>query len=1197
MGARAARTPRDRRRPHRRPRRDRRPALPCGGDPRPGRGRLPGRLPARPVPARRRARGAREAAAARRHQRGRHLRSPRSPQPPGRAPAVDGRRQPAGAPEREAAHGAARALCRERRPPRRPLRRRPRPHRSCPAARRCSHDPGPLLEARRLFHRARLQAGERLVLSYPRADARTGRERLPSLFFAAAAATLAGRPLAGRGSRALDRRGRDRPAGARGRARRGRARPRAPAARPHGRRHCAGRGLAVLPAVAPRHRRARWSTGSRVYDGLVGEIEEPLRGSLDPLRARTAMSASRLATFARCGFQYLLQHVLRLAAGAGARGAPPARPARARGSLPPRRRDLPARAAHAGELPLRDTPALARAAARAQPKQALEGLVRGTPPRFTLLWQREKRRFHETAQGWLTRELAQVDRTAARALRAELRPRPAADAGEPHSPDPLEIDLGDGRVLRVCGKIDRIDRRLEGGLVLRDYKTGRAPKDDGGVFRGGRQTADPVLRAGRGAASSRARTSSTPSSTTSTPGARSRSGRSWRGGPAFSRLLGRAGVADRARRLRAGAGGLRVLRLQGRLRAGAAARTAARDQGRRPAAAALPAPAGRVVSAFLPVDHEARERARKRPRREPRRRGRRRHRQDDAPGRPHRGAGAPGSRAAHRDRCRHLHRERRHHDEAAPARAPRALARRRGALAASGARTGGRSSRRARARERQHDPRAVRADAAGAARSSAASCRASGWPTRRRQTRCSPRPGRSGSASGCRAATRCCSTRSTAASRSRAAAGARRPRCAVWRARWSTSATSSRSSPARRPLGAGARRAAASRPERGADARAGGPRRRQPGRAAAPAAIVRGGRRAASAAARSSSTCCSCRPSRRTWARRATGPRRSGSAKPRAIAAWTKRGARSAGPRSSSAAVHGRIVRSLADVVRLYERRKAALGVLDFLDLLRRRATRCATARVSRAWFAQRFPVRGDRRVPGHRPAAGRDRPAPRGRAARARWSWSATPSSRSTASAAPRCACSASWWRAPRPRTAARCCTWCRTSARGPAILRFVNRVFGELIQHSEEADQPPYEPLAPRPDLDGEPAVVALRFATRRPERLRRRPARRRGGGARALPGARRARRRDGARPGERCHARASRAGDALVLARRLTRVGHLEEALEAAGLRFTVEGGKSFFDRQEVHETLAVLRAIEDPARPHPRWSPRCARPSSA
>ena len=42
-------------------------------------------------------------------------------------------------------------------------------------------------------------------------------------------------------------------------------------------------------------------------------------------------------------------------------------------------------------------------------------------------------------------------------------------------------------------------------------------------------------------------------------------------------------------------------------------------------------------------------------------------------------------------------------------------------------------------------------------------------------------------------------------------------------------------------------------------------------------------------------------------------------------------------------------------------------------------------------------------------------------------------------------------------------------------------------------------------------------------------------------------------------------------------------LEEACEAVGLRFTVEGGKSFFDRQEVHETLVVLRAIDDPSDP--------------
>jgi ATP-dependent helicase/nuclease subunit A len=51
-------------------------------------------------------------------------------------------------------------------------------------------------------------------------------------------------------------------------------------------------------------------------------------------------------------------------------------------------------------------------------------------------------------------------------------------------------------------------------------------------------------------------------------------------------------------------------------------------------------------------------------------------------------------------------------------------------------------------------------------------------------------------------------------------------------------------------------------------------------------------------------------------------------------------------------------------------------------------------------------------------------------------------------------------------------------------------------------------------------------------------------------------------------------------MVLSRRLTQMRHLEDALDAAGLRYTVEGGKSFFDRQEVHEALAVLRAIDDP-----------------
>lgn len=38
----------------------------------------------------------------------------------------------------------------------------------------------------------------------------------------------------------------------------------------------------------------------------------------------------------------------------------------------------------------------------------------------------------------------------------------------------LSIDLGDGRVVAVRGQIDRLDRRSDGGIVVADYKTGRA---------------------------------------------------------------------------------------------------------------------------------------------------------------------------------------------------------------------------------------------------------------------------------------------------------------------------------------------------------------------------------------------------------------------------------------------------------------------------------------------------------------------------------------------------------------------------------------------------------------------------------------------------------------------------------------------------------------------------------------------------
>jgi RecB family exonuclease len=345
-----------------------------------------------------------------------------------------------------------------------------------------------LFEARRLFQRAIGQAGERLFLSYPRADGRTGRERLPSLFFAAAAQALAGRPLAGGElERQVKEDDLDRlpledalDAGERDRARLRRDEGAATAI-------AAGSSFFRQSRLASQ---ARWSGRLTRYDGHLTELDEETRAKLDPLAAGQTVSASRLATYARCGFLYLLQNVLHLEA------AP--EPEERRRLEPLERGNLFHDVAERflrdrreqGLLPVK-ADVDAREALREMAEEALERLVQGQPPRFLLLWQREKRRFHETMQGWLGREATAGERSSPAHFEVSFGLGRARDAHEPHDPAPLEIDLGDGRVLRVGGRIDRIDRKAEGGLVLRDYKTGRAPRDDGGVFRGGKQLQIP----------------------------------------------------------------------------------------------------------------------------------------------------------------------------------------------------------------------------------------------------------------------------------------------------------------------------------------------------------------------------------------------------------------------------------------------------------------------------------------------------------------------------------------------------------------------------------------------------------------------------------------------------------------------------------------------------------------------------------
>jgi len=297
----------------------------------------------------------------------------------------------------------------------------------------------------------------------------------------------------------------------------------------------------------------------------------------------------------------------------------------------------------------------------------------------------------------------------------------------------------------------------------------------------------------------------------------------------------------------------------------------------------------------------------------------------------------------------------------------------------------------------------------------------------------------------------------------------------------------------------------------------------------------------------------------------------------RAIAAWTKE-ARAAWAAARGADLHGRLVRALGGVAGLYARKKAERGVLDFLDLLLMARDALRDHAGVREWYRRRFrylvidefqdtdPLQVEiaRLLAGDRPGAlvvvgDAKQSIYRFRRAEVRLFRELTRRAETSEGGA--------------------VLHLVQNFRSRPAILRFVNRVFAELIEASEEADQPAYEAIAPPPGLSEEPSVVALRF-----------PAPPNAGGedlleaeasglAAFLAGV--------ARGGEAVRdpvtgaLRPSRAGDVLVLARRLTRVQALEEALEAASLRFTVEGGKSFFDRQEVHEALAVLRAIDDPS----------------
>ena len=279
------------------------------------------------------------------------------------------------------------------------------------------------------------------------------------------------------------------------------------------------------------------------------------------------------------------------------------------------------------------------------------------------------------------------------------------------------------------------------------------------------------------------------------------------------------------------------------------------------------------------------------------------------------------------------------------------------------------------------------------------------------------------------------------------------------------------------------------------------------------------------------------------------------------------------------------VVTALQGVQAIYERRKDEAGVLDYVDLLVKAATALRENASLRSYFRRKFraiivdeyqdtdPLQVEiiETLAGFGPTASEDRslrPAsyvivgdPKQSIYRFR---------RADASIFA-AACEAA---ATRPGVELVSLTQNFRST--PGILRFVNRFFAASIKKSQYG-QPDYEALVPSPDIADEPSLMALRFTVPQEADSSVLEAE-----ASAIAGFVAAAIQTGTfKVREGGTARPSRAGDVLILARRLTQIRPLEQALERAGVPFVVDGGRSFFLRSEVVETHAVLRAIDDPS----------------
>ncbi len=143
------------------------------------------------------------------------------------------------------------------------------------------------------------------------------------------------------------------------------------------------------------------------------------------------------------------------------------------------------------------------------------------------------------------------------------------------------------------------------------------------------------------------------------------------------------------------------------------------------------------------------------------------------------------------------------------------------------------------------------------------------------------------------------------------------------------------------------------------------------------------------------------------------------------------------------------------------------------------------------------------------------------------------------------------------------------------PGVIGWVNDVFGQLIQEAEGI-QPAYSDLvSARSDhRSGHPSVVLIHGEAEHADEQREEEARLLAGAIERLVN------KEHWIVDEKNVGRPALWRDVAILLPSRTGIEHYERALAARDIPFRHEGGRSFFDRQEVRELISCLRAIDDP-----------------